>query len=142
MRREALRAQHMAHEERRRLLALLARRLASRPDIIFAVAFGGFLEDRPFRDLDIGVYLSRVARAAEDVIEASLYAEDLASELSGVADLPVDVVVLNHAPPWLLYRALRGKVLVDKDPILRARLYLMAMDNLALVRWHGRTARR
>ncbi|RLI13699.1 nucleotidyltransferase domain-containing protein [Candidatus Bathyarchaeota archaeon] len=141
MRREALVARYMGHKEKEHLLELLTKILASRPEPVFAVVFGGFLEDRPFRDLDIGIYLSHTVRAAKDVIEASLYAEELASDLSSLIGLPVDVVVLNHAPIWLLHRALRGRVLVDRDPIFRIKLYLMALDNMAVGRWHVRGTR-
>ena len=128
MGRDEIKSRRLPREEKERVLERLAEQLASKPEIVFAVAFGGFLEDRPFRDVDIGVYLARGTRAAEDVVEAALYAEDLGLELSDLVGLPVDVVVLNHVRPGLLYRALRGRVLVDRDPILRIRLYLMALD--------------
>ena len=94
------------------------------------------MEERPFRDIDIGVYLAHGTRAGGDIVEAALYAEELSVELSRLVGLPVDVVVLNHAPAWLLHRALRGRVILDRDPVLRARLYLMALDTLSPARWH------
>jgi len=121
--------------EKERLLSSLRELLGKRDEVLFAVVFGGFLEDRPFRDVDVGVYLA-YGRAAEDIVEAALYAEELGVELSEALGLPVDVVVLNHVPAKLLLRALRGRVLVDKDPIKRARLYLMALDLSDFPRWY------
>jgi len=37
--------------------------------------------------------------------------------------------VLNYAPMWLRLRALKGRVIVDKDPLLRLALKLAAIDN-------------
>ena len=136
MRPAVLKFYRLSGEEKERILALLADRLSSRAELIFAIVFGGFLEERPFRDIDVGVYLAHGTRAGEDIVEAALYAEELSAELSKLVGLPVDVVVLNHAPVWLLYRALKGRVILDRDPVLRARLYLMALDTLSPARWH------
>ena len=125
---DEIRTYELSEKEREEVLQALGELLSRRDEVVFAVVFGGFLEARPFRDLDLGLYLARDVPAGRDIIEAALYAEELAAELSQALGLPMDVVVLNHAPPWLLYRALRGRVLLDRDPILRIRLYLMALE--------------
>ena len=50
--------------------------------------------------------------------------------LSNRIGIPVDVVVINFAPMWLKKRILEGRVLIDRDPILRLSLKLAVMDNL------------
>ena len=79
----------------------------------------------------MGVYLGGFRG---DDIDAAVYAEKLSVELAEQAGVPVDVVVLNYAPMWLRLRALKGRVIVDKDPLLRLALKLAAIDN-AIASW-------
>lgn len=75
----------------------------------------------PFRDIDIAIY----ARGG-DPLELKF---ELDGELSGRLGLPVDVKVLNDAPPWFIASAIEeGVVLVDKVPGLLERLYLLSLD--------------
>ncbi|MEM4639012.1 MAG: hypothetical protein QW394_08710 [Thermofilaceae archaeon] len=69
-----------------------------------------------------------------DDIDAAVYAEKLSVELAEQAGVPVDVVVLNYAPMWLRLRALKGRVIVGKDPLLKLALKLAAIDN-AIASW-------
>jgi len=121
-----VKARSMPMEEREAVIKLVSRALEERKEIVFAVVFGGFLERPVFRDLDVGVYLGGFRG---DAIDAAVYAEGLSVELTKRAGVPVDVVVLNYAPMWLRLRALKGRVIVDKDPLLRLALKLAAIDN-------------
>jgi len=113
-------------EEREAIINRLCELLKSKSEVVFAVVFGGFLEKQLFRDLDLGVYIKNFRG---DIIDAAVYAEKLSAELTREIGIPVDVVVLNYAPMWLRLRALKGKVIIDKDPILRLALKLAAIDN-------------
>ncbi|MBS7247076.1 MAG: nucleotidyltransferase domain-containing protein [Candidatus Jordarchaeales archaeon] len=96
--------------------------------VVFAVVFGGALDKAAFHGIDVGVYAGFEA----DSVSFALYAEELSAKLTRVAGIPVDVVILNHAPMWLRYRALKGVVIVDRDPVLRVSLKLAAIDNILL----------
>lgn len=112
--------------EREAIIGLLSTILEARGDVVFTVVFGGFLERPVFHDLDLGVYLRDFKG---DAIDAAVYAENLSAELTKQVGVPVDVVMLNYAPMWLRLRALKGRVIVDKDPLLRLALKLAAIDN-------------
>jgi len=95
--------------DRARVIALLSNDLASNPRVAFAYLYGSFLEGRAFHDIDVGVYLAGgVARDADDEIV-------LSERLSGVVHVPVDVRVLNGAPPTFLFHVLRGERLACHD---------------------------
>lgn len=121
-----VKARSLPVEEREAVIREISKALEAKEEVIFAVVFGGFLERPVFRDLDVGVYLRSYQG---DAIDAAVYAERLSAELTKRTGIPVDVVVLNHAPMWLRFKALKGRVIVDKDPVLRLALWLAAMDN-------------
>lgn len=119
------RAYRLSRDERNRLIERLQGVLKARDEVLFAVVFGSFLTAPAFHDLDLAVYL----REPRDILDSAVYAERLSVELTKMLGLPVDVVVLNHAPMWLRLRALKGVVVVDRDPVLRLALKLAAIDN-------------
>jgi predicted nucleotidyltransferase len=87
------------------------------PGLVSAYLFGSHAEDRAHResDVDVGVLLSRGARptAAQRFEERVRLAALLGAELKR----PVDVVVLNDAPPGLGRRVVtRGVRLLCRDP--------------------------
>ena len=106
----------------------LVRALDRRREIAFALLFGSALHREKYRDIDLAVYLS----GSVDPPMAAVYAELLSSSLSKKLGIKIDVVVLNTAPLWLVRKALNGKLLVDRDPVLRAALKLAATDNAAV----------
>lgn len=99
--------------------------LAAQPRVVFAYVYGFFLEDRPFHDIDVAVYLDPM-----DKSEMGLFALDLASNLEKsvgqISDrpavyLPVDVRVLNQAPLGFCYHVFRGKSLFSRDDTVRTQ---------------------
>ncbi len=123
---------YLSKDERARVVQLLAKELESCAEVVFAVIFGGFLEERAFRDVDVGVYVDR--KEVKDMVASSAYADELSGRLTKRAELPVDVVVLNYAPLWLVRRALKGVVILDRDPVLRMALWLASIDNAYIAR--------
>ncbi len=119
-----------AKKRREKILTALGKALAAWPEVTFAYAYGSFLEDRPFHDIDVGVYV-----ATADERKASSLALDLAIALE--ADLarqseaggepgesyrfPVDVRVLNGAPVSFGYHVLRGRLLFCRDEAIRVQ---------------------
>ena len=56
--------------------------------------------------------------SVKDILKAEL---SLAAELEEKLGLEVDVRALNDAPPAFRYRAIKGKLLIDRNPELRLR---------------------
>lgn len=94
--------------------------LAEEPDVAFAYLHGSFLEGRPFRDIDVGVYLedtegAKPSAAGERILE-------IADRLSAELGIPVDVRPLNSAPPAFAFHVLRGRRLLSRDDDLLAHV--------------------
>ena len=108
--------------ERRAILDALQEAVEAEPDVVFAYVYGSFLEDRPFHDIDVAVYLD-VADEQEMGGFALELAADLERSLSQKCDqtLPVDVRVLNQAPLGFRYHVFRGKLLFSRDEVLRTQ---------------------
>jgi predicted nucleotidyltransferase len=111
--------------KREKILSLIKEILTRDGRIIFAYAYGSFVKEEPFRDIDIGIYVKN----PED--NSFVITSDLKTELSryfreeGV-DLTADqfdVRVINDAPFTFLNKVFKeGKLLIDLDPYLRTDL--------------------
>lgn len=106
-------------EEREAIVATLKRVLEAQPDIQFAYLYGSFLEDLPFHDVDIAVYLGESTDFTDRALELAEVAERALREAG--CPLPVDVRVLNAAPLGFRYHVFRGRLLMSRDEDLRAR---------------------
>jgi predicted nucleotidyltransferase len=99
-------------------LSLAAEHLRSSVEVVSAYLFGGLVrgEHRPLSDVDIAVYLSDNATAADVKL-------DMLGKLIDILGTDeIDLVVLNTAPPSLVMNVLRNKrVLADNDPAKRHR---------------------
>ncbi len=110
-------------QRRVRAVAAAASTLCSRREVLLAVVFGGILEDRPIRDLDIAVLL-------HPDVDRLLVVEELRDELERATGLLVDLVDLSEAPPRLASEVLeKGAVLVERVPGLAARLGLRLRED-------------
>ncbi|NPV80533.1 MAG: nucleotidyltransferase domain-containing protein [Firmicutes bacterium] len=96
----------------------IVRYLASDSRVILAFLFGSFAKDRArsSSDLDIAVYLAS-PYLDQDVA-------DIWNHLEDISHRDVDLIVLNDAPPGISWTAMRGRILVDKNPKLRLELML------------------
>jgi predicted nucleotidyltransferase len=97
-------------------LPLAAEYLGSHPKVICAYLFGGLArrEHRPLSDMDIAVYLSDNADAADVKI-------DMLGKLIDILGTDeIDLVILNTASPSLAMNVLKNKrLLADNDPAKR-----------------------
>lgn len=111
-------------EEREEMLALLGSAFQALEQIRFAYTFGSFLNDGPFHDLDIGVYLSSPLEASACLETAYNLAGDLEALLrkAGYHAVPVDVRPLNQAPLSFCYHVFSGRLLFSRDEALRVSL--------------------
>lgn len=89
-----------------------------------AVLYGSFLKHQVFRDIDIAIYTGYAVKPDH----AEAYQEQLSQQLEKLVGLPVDVKVIDYAPPWFRAEALKGKTLVEKTPALTARLRFKAIQ--------------
>ncbi len=127
---ERIRLYKLPRHEKEKILEKLRQLLTSRDEIVLAVVYGSFLEDKPFRDIDIAVYIGRDV----DVLGYEL---ELEEELSRHLGLPVDVRVIDEAPPWFVKKVLgKGKVVISRLPFAAERLYLKALDEETLAHRH------
>jgi len=87
----------MSEEEREAFLRRLKELLACEERVVFAYVHGSFVSGRPFRDVDVAVWV-------EDPENAFYYAVELAAKLSTSLGLPIDLHVLNNVPPLQIPR--------------------------------------
>jgi len=90
--------------------------LAERPEIRLAYLLGSFAQARPFRDIDIAVYLEPEFLQSVDPLR---YCFQLAGALERIVGYPVDVHRLNDAPCGFRFSATCGQVLVSRDEAFR-----------------------
>lgn len=83
----------------------------------FAYLYGSFIEDLPFHDVDLGVYVAEIKES-----EATSYAIILAQMLSSKLQVPIDVRVLNFAPVAFLYHLLRGELISERNEEVRSQV--------------------
>lgn len=83
-------------------------------------------DNLPFRDIDVGVYVT-----AMDKKESVYYGLELSERLSFLIKVPVDVRVVNFAPITFQFHVVRGQLIIDNDEDARctfmehvARFYL------------------
>ena len=120
--RERFRFFKLSLEEKIKLLDRLREELEKHSEIKLAVVFGSFLKDYPFRDIDIAIYVV----TDRDLLDYKL---DFEIELEDKIRYPIDIAILNEAPPWFIKKVLReGKILLERQPLLAERLYLKAVD--------------
>lgn len=92
----------------------------------------GVLGKAFFRDVGVGVYVS--SDETQSAQPCTLRSSQPTGEGSRCPGL--NVAVLNHAPMWLRRRALKGIVIVDREPRSKTSLKLAAIDDFS-----GRTVR-
>lgn len=105
--------QDMSADQRDRLIRRLKTVLQNRPEIRFALLHGSFLAAVPFRDLDLALYLDP-ARVRQESFR--VYELNQGIQWTAERGLPVDVRLLNDAPLSFRYHALKGTVVLVREP--------------------------
>jgi len=115
-------------KDRERLAAAVKRYLMQDKAILFAYIHGSFAEDRPFRDVDIAIYLDERSLASEDVHSPLAYELALETELDAIYPVTPDVRILNHAPLSFRYGVIKmGLLLFARDDDLRVDFEVAAL---------------
>lgn len=96
-------------------------------NVIFSLIYGSFLFSPSFRDIDIGIYISKPEK--NQVLELET---ELSRKIAQAVELPIDAVevaILNFAPNHFLSNIFsKGKTLFCKDEKLLSDL----MENSSL----------
>ena len=103
--------------EKQHVISRLAEKMEGQKEVAFAYLYGSFIEDLPFHDIDVGIYLSETGEA-----EAGTFGVGLASSLTRAIKLEVDVRVLNFAPVPFVFHVICGQVLFERAPEVRMRI--------------------
>ena len=101
--------------DRSEIRRILVEELAAHREVVFAYVFGSFLEDRQFRDIDLGVWF---LAKQEEVVHRDL-ADVLRRTLERKIKVEIDVVPLNTVSDALIYHASRGELVLDRDGDMR-----------------------
>lgn len=96
---------NLTKAERQKLVKRLTFLLGNDVNVLFAYLHGSFNEETAFRDLDIAVYLQQMPPDS-----MLLYELKLEEELQSVLHYPIDLKVLNGAPPHFCYMVLKKGV--------------------------------
>ncbi len=95
------------------MLDALRQALASDPRIAYALAFGSGARGSAGAHSDLDVAVGLAAGGTPTPLEIGA----LAARLGSIAGRPVDLVLLDEAPPALAYRIVRdGRVVLERDP--------------------------
>jgi len=105
--------------EREAVLNALAAYLEGFGEISFAYAYGSFVDEGPFRDLDVALYLY-----PEDLPHSKFSFEDKVSQqLRNALDpaFPLDVRIINDTSVAFQYHAIQGRLLMERSTDYRIR---------------------
>ncbi|MEM1610744.1 MAG: nucleotidyltransferase domain-containing protein [Sulfolobales archaeon] len=129
---EKYRFYKLSREERERVLKILKSFLGERGEVVLAILYGSFLREHGFRDIDIALYI----RGNIDPLNYKLALEE---ELEKALKLPIDIKILNEAPPWFIKKVIEeGEILLEKTPLIAEKLYLRALDEISLFMYKTR----
>ena len=97
---------------RNQLASYISREL---DNVVAAYLFGSFIGNKQFSDIDLGLLLKN------KVLEVLIFELAIETQLGSLFEYSFDVRILNNAPNSFTQNVIRtGKVIVDKDPNLRA----------------------
>ncbi len=107
------RLRSLSADRRERFIQQLNDLLEGRREILLALLHGSFLEGGSFRDVDLALFLDPgvIGRTAFRDYEL-----EQGVQWSACLGLPIDVRVLNDAPVSFRYHALKGEVLLVREP--------------------------
>jgi predicted nucleotidyltransferase len=121
--------------ERDLLIAQIRDTLDGARAVVFGHVFGSLITDTPIADVDVAVLLDAGKAPPPTHLDVQL---ELTGRLEDALHLPVDVVILNHAPLSLQLAAVRGRVAFSRDQTARQafleRVSLQALDTAFLRR--------
>ncbi|MCS7365684.1 MAG: nucleotidyltransferase domain-containing protein [archaeon GB-1867-035] len=113
--------------EKKAIIKKLKEMLSGYKEIVLALIYGSILKNTPLRDIDVAIYIY----GDIDFLDYKFKLDKKLTEKSGY---PVDVKILNNAPPWFILEVLEtGKVLINRNTLLIEKLYSKALDENWLI---------
>lgn len=89
-------------------------------EVVFAYLFGSFTEQEEYQDIDLAIYLDET----HPMVSNLFYDVELSRKIEKIIKIPVDIVILNHAPDRIVYRASKGFLLKDINEEVRSDFLL------------------
>ena len=98
--------------------------LSAEEQIVFAYLHGSFQEGLPFRDIDLAVFIT------ENLPKEQLdYELKLEEKIEHDIKLPVDLKVINNAPPTFCYMVIKkGRELLVRDDSKRVEFEVATLN--------------
>jgi predicted nucleotidyltransferase len=84
----------LAEEERKKIEEVLSNCLEKEKTFLFAYLHGSFAEGRPFRDIDIAVFIEESKIPKEKAIDFEML---ISQRLEKIVKIPIDVKIINYA---------------------------------------------
>lgn len=99
------------------IIKKISESLSKRAEIIFAYIHGSFVQDLPFKDIDVAIFVDEGAVPRDEAIDYGLRLSAIVEMETGIS--PLDIKVINYAPFGFKYYATKGNLLFSKDEDLR-----------------------
>ena len=103
-------------KERGRIRKFLGRLLKKENGIFFAYLHGSFAEARPFRDIDVAVFVDEKKVPKEEALDFEILTS---MSLEKEIRLPIDLKIINYAPLGFQYYSTAGTLIMCKEDDLR-----------------------
>jgi len=111
-----MRKRRLSEIEKKVLIEEISNILKTKEYVLFAYIFGSFISEDVFKDIDIGVFVS--GAEGKSLLTLELMLE---GEVGDAIHIPIDIRIINHAPPSFVYNMLKGGiVIVDANKPLRS----------------------
>jgi predicted nucleotidyltransferase len=111
--------------DKKTMLNLFKKALTQDERVVFAYAYGSFVKEQSFRDIDVGIYVKNPEEnpfVITSDVKTQLSRAGKKENIDLTAD-QFDVQIINHAPFTFLKRVFKeGILLIDRDPELRTDL--------------------
>lgn len=100
--------------EKKKIINRIRGMLLKRKEIEFSILFGSFLQELPFKDIDVGIFLNKdyleKINKIDYIIDLGIYIEDR------IKGFYFDIVILNELNSSFLYHVFKeGKLLFARD---------------------------
>jgi len=116
----------LSHEKKQELIKKIRGFLNKYDEILLAVIYGSFIRSESIRDIDIAVF-TRYKIPYNKVEE---FEDTLSRAIEEEVGLPIDLKIIDYAPPWFRIKALDGIVVLEKSSAMVARLKFKARQEI------------
>jgi len=106
----------ISKKERARIGKFLGQLLEKEEGFFFAYLHGSFAEGRPFRDVDVAVFVDEKAIPKASALDFEM---STSMKLEKEVKLPIDLKIINYAPLGFQYYSTAGPLIMCKEDDLR-----------------------